>query len=121
VLRDKDGNRLFRKVTVRVIFPEAIFPPKTFIQHAAARQGFGPEGIDAMLMSIADQLETLYPFWDFRAQELAPEGRTARYVLTFAGYRAAPSAPIPAEPLSNTTEIGGGLIGAEITREAESQ
>jgi len=88
MLRDKEGNRLFRKVTVKVIFPEAIFPPKTFVQHAGPRQGFGPDGIDDILMSVADKLEELYPFWEFKPLELTPEGRTARYVLTFAGYRA---------------------------------
>jgi hypothetical protein len=88
MLRDKTGNRLFRTVKVRIIFPDAIFLPKTFVQHAGPHQGFGPNGIDEILMGIADQLETLYPFWDFKVSELAPEGRTARYVLTFAGYRA---------------------------------
>lgn len=88
MLRDKEGNRLFRKVTVKVLFPEHIFPEKTYVQHAGPHQGFGPENVDALLMNIADQLETLYPWWEFRPIELKPEGRTARWVFTFAGYRA---------------------------------
>jgi len=88
MLRDKDGNRLFRKVTVRIVYPDSIFPTKTLIQHAGARQGFGPEGVDQILNGIADQLETLYPWWEFQVVELTPEHRTARYVFTFAGYRA---------------------------------
>ena len=28
VLKDKAGNRLFRKVWVKIIYPDAIFPPK---------------------------------------------------------------------------------------------
>lgn len=88
MLRDKEGNRLFRKVQVKVIFPDKIFPDKTVMQHAGPHQGFGPSGIDDILMKLADQLDTLYPFWEFRSIELKPEGRTARYVFTFAGYRA---------------------------------
>ena len=42
-----------------------------------------------MLMEVADQLDTLYPWWNFSYVELKPVGRTARFVFTFAGYRAA--------------------------------
>jgi hypothetical protein len=97
MLRDAKGNKLFRSVKVRVIFPDAIFPDKTFIQHAGPRQGFGPGGIDDILMQIADQLETLYPFWEFKMQEMAPEHRTARYLLTFAGYRSVKPVEVPSE------------------------
>ncbi len=88
MLRDKDGNRLFRKMTVKIIFPDAIFPERTYVQHAGAKQGFGPDGVSQMLMDIADKLDTLYPWWEFRPIELTPVGRTTRYVFTFAGYRA---------------------------------
>ena len=84
---DKDGNRLFRKVQVKVIFPDEIFPPKLFVQRAGPKQGFGPGGIDEMLEKIADQLDTLYPFWEFKLTSLAAEGSTAKFVMTFAGYR----------------------------------
>jgi hypothetical protein len=84
---DKAGNRLFKKVQVKVIFPDAIFPPKLFVQRAGPKQGFGPSGIDEMLMKIADELETLHPYWDFRVIELYPFGSMARYVMSFAGYR----------------------------------
>jgi hypothetical protein len=97
MLKDKFGVRLFRKVNIRVVFPEAIFPPKVFQQHAGPRQGFGDEGVSNMLMQIADRLEELYPWWEFRVVELKPEGRTAKYVFTFAGYRAVKpvDAPVP--------------------------
>ena len=39
-------------------------------------------------MQIADKLEELFPYWEFQMTELAPQGRTARYVFTFAGYSA---------------------------------
>lgn len=87
MLRDKAGNRLFRRVTVRMEFPDNIFPPKTITQRAGPKQGFGSNGIDEILMGIADQLDTLYPYWDFQLVELAPDGRTARYFYKFVGYR----------------------------------
>lgn len=87
MLRDKAGNKLWRKVKIKVIFPDNIFPPKTFIQHAGPRQGFGPDGIDETLMNVADQLDTLYPFWQFRMQEMSPEHRTAHFLMIFVGYR----------------------------------
>jgi hypothetical protein len=88
MLRDKTGNRLFRKVWIKVVYPDAIFPPKIQTQHAGPHQGFGPEGIDDILMQTADKLEELFPYWEFKMSELAPQGRTARYVFTFAGYSA---------------------------------
>ena len=100
MLRDKAGNKLFRAVKVRVIFPDNIFPDRNYIQHAGPKQGFGPDGIDQMLGQIADQLDTLYPFWEFQLQEMTPEHRTARYLMTFAGYRAVPA---PIQPIADST------------------
>ena len=109
MLRDKEGNRLFRKMTVKIIYPDNIFPEKTYVQHAGAHQGFGPEGIDHMLNEIADKLDTLYPWWDFKPLELSPVGRTTRWVFTFAGYRAIqPATPQPiaasTAPVSETAD-----------------
>ena len=109
MFKDQAGNKLWRKVKIKVIFPEAIFPPKIFIQHAGPRQGFGPDGIDDLLMQIADHLETLYPFWEFKMQEMTPEGQTARYLMTFAGYRpqaaVKTSLPEAAEQLTTQNEV----------------
>jgi hypothetical protein len=88
MLRDAKGNRLFRKVWIKIIYPDAIFPPKIQTVHAGPKQGYGPEGIDEMLMQTADKLEELFPYWEFKMSELAPQGRTARYVFSFAGYSA---------------------------------
>lgn len=88
MLQDKDGNRLFRKVTVKVIFPNKIFPPKTFTSRAEQHKGISSDGVQDVLMQVADKLEQLYPYWEFRAIELTPVGRTARYVFDFAKYRA---------------------------------
>lgn len=113
MLRDAAGNRLFRRVEITIIFPENIFPPKRVVQRAGPHQGFGPNGIDDILMSMADQLETLYPFWEFQASELAPEHRTARWVLTFAGYRTGKVSPI-------TESKAPGTETAESTTPAEA-
>lgn len=108
MLRDKDGNRLFRKMTVKVIFPDAIFPDRMYVQRAGPKQGFGPDGIQQMLESIADQLDTLYPFWDFEPVELAPEHRTTRFLFKFAGYRAGEvqkpiGVPAETQPITDST------------------
>ena len=94
MLQDAKGNRLFRKVEIKIVFPSgpdghAIFPVKRLTQRAEPKKGFGPDGIDDLLMQTADQLDTLYPWWQFRFVELAPVGRTASYVFTVVGYRTA--------------------------------
>lgn len=105
MLKDKDGNRLFRKVTVKVLFPDNIFPEKTYYQHAGPHQGFGPDNVSDMLLSVADKLEELYPWWDFRPIELKPVGRTTRWVFTFAGYRPTPAvSTTPTEASTPATE-----------------
>jgi hypothetical protein len=103
MLKDKAGNRLFRKMTVKVIYPDKIFPDKTYVQHAGARSGFGPEGTDAFLLAIEEELTRLFPFWEFAVTELAPQNRTARFVFTFAGYstRLSPSAVVADPQIAN--------------------
>jgi hypothetical protein len=86
--RDKDMNRLYRKVWVKIVYPEAIFPPKITVSKASPKKGFNPDGIDDILMQVADKLETLFPYWQFKMTELGPLGGAARYVFTFAGYSA---------------------------------
>ena len=89
MLTDKDGNKLYRKVEIRVIFPEHIFPDRKIMQKAkGSRQGYGPEGVLDILMAVADQLETLYPYWEFESTELASVAHTAKYVFNFRGYKA---------------------------------
>lgn len=93
MLSDKKGNRLYRQVWIKVIFPEKIFQPKIFRSKAGSHQGFNPDGIADLQMQVADKLEELYPFWEFKVIELASRGRVARYVFTFAGYRPTKAAP----------------------------
>jgi hypothetical protein len=101
MLRDKEGHQLFRKVSVKVIFPDAVLPERTYVQHAGPHQGFGPDGVDGMLNQIADQLDTLYPWWEFEPIELKPEGRTARWVFKFAKYRATESVATDITPIES--------------------
>lgn len=103
MLTDKAGKKLFRQVEIKVVFPEQIFAPRTFRSKAGPRQGFNAAGIADMQMQVADKLEELYPFWEFRVVELASRGRVARYVFTFAGYRAQQ----PAQIQSATMELPG--------------
>jgi hypothetical protein len=103
VLRDKTGNKLFRRVEVRIVFPEHVYPPANHVYRAGPRQGYGPENVDKILMDTTDKLDSLYPFWDFKLSELKPEGRTARYAFTFAGYR--PQQGVDPAAHSSVTEI----------------
>lgn len=105
MLRDKTGNRLFRRVDIKIVFPDNIFPDKKLSQRAGPHQGFSPDGIDEILMNTADQLDTLYPWWDFKPIELASTGRTASFVFTFVGYRAAIT-QAPTKEESSTLEPG---------------
>lgn len=102
--KDKDGNTLFRKMTIKVVFPDAIFQDQTFVQRAGPRQGFGPEGVDATLMSIADQLDTRYPWWEFAPVELRPIGSTIRFAFIFAGNNKNYVPPAPTiNPIAEST------------------
>jgi len=94
VLRDAAGNKLFRRVEIKILFPDGIMAPSKTVQKAEARKGFGPDSIDEMLMSVADQLDVKFPWWDFRLSELTPEHRTARYVFTCVGFKKGYTPPV---------------------------
>ena len=98
--KDKEGNKLYRKMTVKVIFPDALFPDRAYQQHAGPKMGFGPEGIDQMLNQIADELDSLYPWWEFRSCELLPIGSTIRFAFIFAGNN-----PNYAPPVQDLTQV----------------
>jgi hypothetical protein len=105
--KDKAGNKLYRKMTVKVIFPDRIFPDRVYHQHAGPRQGFGPDGVDQMLEQIADQLDALYPWWQFRLTELRPEGNTIRFAFIFAGNNPTYVAPAPTiQPIADSSALG---------------
>lgn len=91
MLRDRTGNRVFRRVELKIFFPPDVLPVKKLTYHPKeAHQAYGPEGIDAILMHTADQLDQLYPFWEFKMNALKPQGRVARYNFNFIGYRVSP-------------------------------
>lgn len=89
MLRDNKGNRLFRRVEINVLYPDGIMKPERITQRAAAKQGFSPDNVDELLMRVADTLDTKFPWWQFRMQELAPEHRTARFNFVCAGFNPA--------------------------------
>lgn len=109
MLRDAHGERMYRKVVVKVYFPDKIFPIKKFVQHAPAGKGFNQDGIDSLLDSITNQLDTLYPFWEFTLKELAPEGRTAHFLIDFAGYREVPAPNLPTTESTTPVSEAAGL------------
>jgi hypothetical protein len=94
VLRDKAGNKLYRKIEVRVLYPDGILKPEKVVHRAGPRQGFSDENIDEILMRTADLLEEKFPWWQFRMQELSPEHRTARYNFVCAGFNPAYKPPV---------------------------
>lgn len=113
MLRDLNGNRLFRKVEITIFFPDNIFPLKKMTQRAGPHQGFGPNGVDDLLMQVADDLEVKFPWWEFKFIELAPVGRTARFVFTFAGYRASTPNTKTTESSTPAPEVTEGNTPAE--------
>ena len=91
MLRDAQNNRLFRRIEIKVIYPPDIFPSKKFTYKAQGKnRAYGPDGIDQILMHTTDQLDQLYPWWDFAVVPLAPRGRVASYVFKVVGLRAIP-------------------------------
>lgn len=87
MLRDKNGNRLVRRVDIKIYYPDGILPMQRIVQKSAAKQGFSPDGIDEILMSVTDMLDTRFPFWEFKFTELASRSRVAEFVFTQCGYR----------------------------------
>jgi hypothetical protein len=77
MLRDTKGNRLFRKVKIQIFFPDGIMRPEKLVLRAEPKKGFNDDSIDEILMRTADQLDTKFPWWEFKVSALAPEHRTA--------------------------------------------
>ena len=88
MLQDKAGNRLVRRVNIKIHYPDGILPVQKIVQKAEAKKGFSADAIDEILMSVTDMLDTRFPFWEFKMQELASRPRVAEYVFTQIGYRA---------------------------------
>lgn len=104
MLQDSKGHRLYRRVEIKVVFPKNTLPPKTVVQRAPAGKGINEEGINEILLAMADQLENLYPWWEFEYIEVTAPTRTARFVFSFKGY----STKNPQPTNSSTPAIGAG-------------
>lgn len=108
MLQDSKGNRLYRRLEIKIVYPDSILDPETTVQKAPAGKGFSDENINSALMSIADRLDSLYPFWEFEPIELASHGRLAKFVFAFKGYRAAQT------PSDNPTEQTSSAPASEV-------
>lgn len=95
MLRDRDGNRLFKRVEVTIHLNKDVFPKpqRRVFSPKEPRQAYSEEGIYQILNEITDWLDVTYPFWNFELVPLRPEGRTARYVVNYAGIRPMPEPP----------------------------
>lgn len=103
MLRDQKGNRLYRRVEIRIVFPkDTRLPANTMRQKAGPHQGFNSDGIDEMLMGVVDRLDELYPWWEFQMVPVVAPNRTAKFVFSVIGYRAvAPDVDTPLEEFSH--------------------
>ena len=87
MLHDKAGNRLVRRVNIKIHYPDGILPVQKMVQKAETKKGFSADAIDEILMSVTDMLDTRFPFWEFTMKELKGRARVAEYVFTQIGYR----------------------------------
>lgn len=126
MLRSKEGDRLYRRIEVRIFFPPNTIPNAHVEWKSGPKQGYGPEGIDDILMQVADKLDTLYPWWDFKMTPIAPSGRVARYNFSVIGFRAQPKPgtefpQFDTKPTSNNDDSSAATETAVGDSHAETQ
>jgi len=85
-IRDAKGNRLYKRVEIAVVYPEGVLKTERIVRKAPAGKGIGEDGVNELLMTVADQLETKFPWWEFEPIELASSGRVSKHVFSFKGY-----------------------------------
>lgn len=90
MLRSKNGDRLVRRIEVKIFFPKNTIATQHPVWKSGPKQGFSPDGIDDILMQVADRLDQLYPWWDFKMVPVASSSRTAQYNFSVVGFRAIP-------------------------------
>lgn len=61
MLRDAKGNRLVRRVDIKIHYPDGILPVQKIVQRAEAKKGFSNDAIDEILMSVTDMLDARFP------------------------------------------------------------
>lgn len=84
---DKNGEKLVRRIQINCLYPPDVLKPQKVFAKADKGKFFTDDGVHTVLMGCAEQLETMYPFWEFELRPLAPQGSTARYAFAFVGYR----------------------------------
>lgn len=77
----KDGQRIWKRVTVRVVLKDG--DGFTWRPTAGPRKGYTSENIQEVLEKCSEHLEKKYPNCDFRLIELEPN----RFNLVFASER----------------------------------
>jgi hypothetical protein len=122
---DAAGNRLFKRVDIKIFFPKDTMPVQKISQRAPAGKGFSADNIDEILMQVADQLDTRFPWWDFSYVELAPVGRTAAFRFNCVGYRKDYKVPPEVTELgkraAETADIVEGLNGLRFSELPEGK
>ena|ERR1700678_2607929 len=124
MFRDKAGNRLFKRVEIEIHFPEKALPPKKIRQMAPAAKGFGPDGLDDLLMKVTDMLEDQFPWWEFKLVEMKPLARVAKYRFMGVGFNPNYKPPVQTEAQDVATQIAAkiaenGLLPMEPTPDLE--
>lgn len=98
MLRSKNGERLVRRIEVKIFFPKDTVKNQHAVWKSGPKQGYGPDGIDDILMQVADRLDQLYPWWDFKMVPVASSGRVAQYNFSVVGFRAMPQPAVIEAP-----------------------
>lgn len=112
-MRDKQGRKLYRHLTVKIELPG--LPVKTRKFTPPPHQGFHEDGIDNILESIADDLDRVYPFLDYK---LVPLGANS-FRFVHVGYRVPSNPPVSQDP--PTTEATGEQHGPETAVAGQEQ
>jgi hypothetical protein len=120
MFRDRNGHRLFKRVEIEIHFPEKALPFKKIRQMAPAQQGFGPDGLDDLLMKVTDMLEEQFPWWEFKLVEMKPSGRVAKYHFMGVGFNPNYKPPVQTPEQDVATKIAEkGLLPMEPTPDLE--
>ena len=86
-IHDAKGNRLYKRVEIDIVYPENVMKREHIVRKAPARKGISEDGVNEILMQIADTLETRFPWWTFEPIELKGPSRVSQHVFSFKGYK----------------------------------
>jgi hypothetical protein len=78
-VRDKKGNRLFKQIRIKVVFPPKTFPTRIQCLRAPEGKCFNDSGLSEVLDKVADKLDSDFPMWEFRLVQLPSIGNTIAF------------------------------------------